>query len=471
MPRIVRVKVLRPFLFLALVLLFPFVVQAQTWSIQAVDVGGARAGSTSLALYLTGGQNYPIVSYFGAPRNLKVGVMNTLTKSWGLARVDAGGEFNSADVDAAGIVHVAYLDGGTGELKYWRLNGSVGSIQLIDTGVGSVNSLRVERNLAPSNGTPHVSYWRANTTGISTPDRLKIGDFNGTSWTPSFADPLPPRGRYNSLALDAAGNAGIAYYDAGPASPPDPLYAHKLWLAIRVAGNWSYDIVDSVGDPGRFNSLQVNASGLPRISYIASSSATLRFAQDTGGGTWGLQDVAGVGTVTNASATSLAIDASGNPHIAYYDAATGFVKYASRSGASTWTVVDVDSVGGGGYCFLRLDTQFTPNRPIISYYDATTQSVRVAYGGYQDIDGDGIPDAYDAFPSDSDHNNNGILDGREGGVSLNSSGLPRLEDEPIFGCGTMGAPPSSPPPADLLILMSPALYLVWRRRARAYTSS
>jgi hypothetical protein len=364
---------------------------------------------------------------------------------------------------------VAYLDGGTGDLKYWRLSGGAGSIQLVDTEAGSVNSIR-----ATATGTPRISYWRANTGSISTPDRLKLADFNGSGWSPSFADPTPPRGRYNSLVLDGAGNPLVAYYDAGPLAPPD-LYSRRLRFAFRASGNWSYDIIDSVGDPGRFNSLQLFGSpgAFPRVSYIASSSAMLRFAQQNVGGLWTLQDVAGVGAVGNSSVTSLAMDQTGNPHIAYFDAATDSVKYASRTGASTWTVVGVDAVGaGGGYCSLRLDTQFSPNRPIITYYDATSQSVKVAYGGYADIDADGIPDQYDPHSSDPDFNNNGILDGKEGGVPLGGAGpgTARLEDEPIFGCGSLaalyaGRPPRNgpPPAADLIVLLGPAAYLLYRR--------
>src|SRR6185503_11878867 len=161
----------------------PRSARAQTWSIQAVDVGGARAGSTSLGLDISGGQSFPVISYFGAPRNLKAGLFNQTTKIWGLARIDAGGEFNSLDVDVLGIVHVAYLDGGTGELKYWRLNGGVALIQLTATEAGSVNSIRAVFTGVGS-PLPHVSYWRANTAGVTTPDRLKEADYNGASWSP-----------------------------------------------------------------------------------------------------------------------------------------------------------------------------------------------------------------------------------------------------------------------------------------------
>jgi hypothetical protein len=170
--------------------------------------------------------------------------------------------------------------------------------------------------------------------------------------------------------------------------------------------------------------------------------------------------------VTSSSVTSLALDSGGNPHVAFYDALSDSVRYASRSGVSTWSVVGVDRVGnGGGYCSLRLDRLI---RPIISYYDAATQSVKVAYGNYPDGDGDGIPDVFDAFPADPDHNHNGILDGREGGVTQ-GVGTGRLGDEPIFGCGSLAAlygarpPGGGPPPADLLFLLGPAAFLLYRR--------
>ena len=65
---------------LLLALIVPSFATAQTWSIQAVDVSNAKAGSTSLALDVSGGQSYPLIAYFGAPRNLKAALFNQNTK-------------------------------------------------------------------------------------------------------------------------------------------------------------------------------------------------------------------------------------------------------------------------------------------------------------------------------------------------------------------------------------------------------
>ena len=430
----------------------------ETWAVQFVDVGSSSGTSTSLGLI----QGYPVISYFGLPRNLKYAALNPQTKNWDLLRVDAGGEFTSLAVDGAGIVHVAYLDANTRQLKYWRNNQGQGSIQVIDSetgqgGMGFFNSIQVD-----ASGAPRVSYYYLRAPdGSTNADRLKFASSNGSSWAPLFADPTFGRGRYNSLALDGSGNPQIAYFDGT---------ARRLRLAKAIAGIWSTQLVDSVGEPGWFNSIALapGGSALPRISYIAASALQLRFAFFNGA-TWTFEDVAGIGAVVSFSVTSLRLDSSGNPHIAFYDAATSNLKYASRSGAGVWTVQTVDSVGDvGGYSSLRLDSQ---DRPIISYFDATSQALKIAYGDYPDQDGDGIPDVFDSCPSNPDCNSNGVVDGREGGTTLGPGAVvSRLPDESIFGCGSLAAvygnrppPGGGPPPLDLVVLLAPAAYLFRRR--------
>jgi len=264
----------------------------------------------------------------------------------------------------------------------------------------------------------------------------------------------------------------IAYYDAGGQGPPTA-FSRKLRLAGEISpGTWVSLVVDSVGDPGRFNSIALDAAGHEHISYIASTPLELRYAAFNGS-TWSYEDVAPVGAAATVTpGTSLALDAGGFPHIAFYDGAARELKYATRNGPNSWTVETVDSLTGGdvgGYCSLKLDGT---GRPLISYYDATNQQLKIAYGGYPDDDGDGIPNAFDAFPEVADHNNNGIPDGKEGGVLVGVSGIPQLKDEPIFGCGSLAAlyggkpPGGGPPPADLLFLLAPAVYLLLRKSSR-----
>jgi len=242
----------------------------------------------------------------------------------------------------------------------------------------------------------------------------------------------------------------------------------RLRIARRnPLGVWSSQVVDSTAsDPGRFNSIAVDpTNSLARISYVAATTLKVRYAAYNGA-TWSIEDVDGIGQVTGASTTSLRLDSSGNPHISYYNATAKVLLYASKNGGGPWAVDTVDTGGDvGGYSSLVLDDQ---DRPVISYYDATNQALKIAYGGYPDDDGDGIPNTFDVCPSDPDCNGNGIVDGKEGGI-LQGAAVTRLKDEPIFGCGSIGpftggGSGGGAPPADLLFLLGPAAYLWLRRR-------
>jgi hypothetical protein len=430
---------------------------AETWSIQVVDGGSAGPGSTSLAFL----QGLPVVAYFAAPRNL-----GFATNRWILRHVDQGGEFSSIAVDSSGIVHVGYIDAASLQLRYWRFNAGQGSIQEIDSesGLGGMTfftSIQVDPQ-----GAPRISYfhWRASNGAID--DRLKYAERNGSSWSREFADGNQGRGMYQSLAIDGLGLPEIAYYDSTKALR----LTRKL-----VSSTWVSQGIDSAGDPGRFNSLAFDRAGRPHLSYVAATPPELRYATPSPAGAWRLEDVAGVGSVVNLSVTSLALDSNGTPHIASYDAAAGARRYASRT-TGIWAVQTVDDGGDvGGFCSLRLDSQ---NRPIISYYDASTHSLKIAYGDYPDGDHDGIPDAFDPCPANPDCNANATVDGREGaGAPGGPGGGQRLKDAPIFGCGTIallyaaGPPGGGPPPADMLFLLGPALYLALRRGRSARPSA
>jgi hypothetical protein len=420
---------------------------AETWAIQVVDIGPSNGSPSSLGLL----NGYPVISYLGAPHSLKYAALNPQTKVFNLLRVDAGGEYTSLAVDASGIVNVGYLDAVTQQLKYWRNNAGQGLIQTIDSetglgGMGFYNSLRLD-----GQGAPRVSYYYLHTPGGTISGKLKYAVLNGSSWTTEFADTIPGRGKYNSLALDASGNPLIAYHD-------DSNNGRDLRMARRISpGVWTTQIVDSLDDPGWFPSIAVNGSGQPRISYLTGSTSKLRYAFFDGV-LWHFEDVDDAGGVTEASVTSLALDSNGNPHISYFDATASSLKYASRSSGGTWTVQTVDNLGTvGGFSSLVLDAS---GRPVISYFDFTTPALKIAYGDYPDQDSDGIPDVFDGCPSNPDCDGNGIVDGKEGAPKTI-----RLKDEPIFGCGSLsgGPPGGAPPPNDLLFLLAPAAYLLRRR--------
>jgi len=435
------------------------VANAESWALQFVDTGSNSGAATSLGLSEEG---FPVIAYHsGTGRKLRYAALDSGDKIWHIQIVDDGGEFTSLGVDSTGIVHVAYNDALTLQLKYWRKNQTQTSTQFIDQSSGKggfsyYNSLKVDRQ-----GVPHVSYYDLRNPDGSVSDDLKYAYLSGAGWVPQTIDGNQERGKYNSLALDANGNPQISYFDN----------SGKLRYAKRSPGSgaWSTEAVDTLYDSGRFNSIQVDAAGLPHISYTALATSQLRYAHFDGV-QWTIEIVDGIGAIYNGSVTSLTLDRQGDPHISYYDSALHALKYASRK-TGVWTVEVVDASGDvGWYSSLLLDAA---DRPVISYYDATTRALKIAYGNYPDGDGDGIPDAFDSCPTDADCNGNGRLDGQEGGVLLAASGgtgpARLVGDDSFFGCGSIAAfgagprGPGGPGGMDLLFLLVPAAYVIARR--------
>ena len=117
----------------------------------------------------------------------------------------------------------------------------------------------------------------------------------------------------NSLALDSSGNPHISYYDATN---------NDLKYASWNGASWNIQIVDSAENVGYANSLALDSSGNPHISYMRydanSNLHYLEYAHWTGSA-WSIETVDSAGW--DGLCTSIAVDSSGNPHISY-DTAT-----------------------------------------------------------------------------------------------------------------------------------------------------
>ena len=140
---------------------------------------------------------------------------------------------------------------------------------------------------------------------------------------------------------------------------------------------------------GSYNSLALDSSNHPHISYYNYSNSALNYAYHNGSN-WEIETVDQDGYEGPYQYTSLALDSANHPHISYYDSGNKDLKYAYYNGFS-WGIETVDNNGDAGiYNSLVLDTF---DCPFISY-SYFTQPYALKYT-FKDADGDIIPDGQD----------------------------------------------------------------------------
>ena len=243
----------------------------------------------------------------------------------------------------------------------------------------SLSSTRIVSLVLDASGRPHISYYYRSpcqSFPCHPPQYLKYARWTGSRWAIQTVDDTRDAGMGNSLALDASGRPHISYFD-----PHNWAVKYARWTGSR----WIIQTVGSSG-PNANTSLALDASGRAHISYY--NALGLKYARWTGS-RWAIQTVDSAGRVGRYP--SLALDASGYPHISYYDPTNRDLKYARWTG-SRWIIQTVDSDGAvGGDTSLALDAS---GHPHISYYDSTNKDLKyVRWTGsrwiIQTVDSDG----------------------------------------------------------------------------------
>jgi hypothetical protein len=202
------------------------------------------------------------------------------------------------------------------------------------------------------------------------------------TWTKVTVGSTGDVGQYSSIALNASGDAMVAYHDETRGS------LRFSWCDMSTSGCTQWLGGEEVYDKGDYISIAADPNGDPMISYHWAflGSNALRFSwcdmSATGGcdqaADWIDTDV-GNGMVAY---TSIAVDANGDPMISYYDQGSTLLGFArcdmsatdGCDGTADWTrtIVDDDEVA---YTSIAVDAN---GDPMISYYNLGDENLEFA---------------------------------------------------------------------------------------------
>jgi Thermolysin metallopeptidase, alpha-helical domain/Thermolysin metallopeptidase, catalytic domain len=317
------------------------------WSRQTVDAAN-EVGRYASAAYAPG-WNVMFVSYYDATNSdLRLaweagGTGNCGPDGlWACYPLDLEGDrgrFNSIAVWVGATVAkigISYYDATQGSLRYAEYSTAVGQWTFTTVTAGSpgdqvfeglYTSLRFS-----STGVPYIAFQRQDLNGL---EALKlatyVGDGSGDCTNPNWrCDTIQigyDLGQYASLALDAADEPGVAYYDAANG---ELKYAYFYGDGNCGPNNWwRCDTISQISDYSPFSgegphiSLADNLS--PVIAYYDGLEQSLRIAQHLGTGagncgpynTWQCDSIEEFWGYDDQMGVSLALDSAGQPLIAY----------------------------------------------------------------------------------------------------------------------------------------------------------
>jgi hypothetical protein len=301
-----------------------------------------------------------------SPSGTGSGDESSSESGWDLTQVGEGNK-PAVAVDAAGVVHIAYLTEADHGAVFYGNNASGGfEVETISEGYfyGPLDLA-----LGPD-GTPYIAYHDHQATSFNPEKGDEVVAVLGEGgWQLETVSSAGHDGWDNSIVVDSAGNwhtaavdpsqfnrtAGVEYasnaggsanvaeigsgaiaYEFGTSIQLDadelPAVAYyddkvdALAYAKFDGSDWSVEIVDDDGDAGRYASLAFDADGAPHITYFVfdgANSGVVRHAW-LDGGAWTSEDVDTLddvepGHLGARKITALAFDAGGTAHIAYSD--------------------------------------------------------------------------------------------------------------------------------------------------------
>ncbi len=294
------------------------------WSAQALINGGSGFSSVKIT---SGGD--PRIAYYDVSTASLMYAYRTASK-WYFATIDSTGDvgqYPSLALDSLDRPYISYYDETNKALKFAYYNGSawvVGFAEISDSYVGTYNSLTLGTGvncytvLTGSSVCPMISYYDATHMVLKLAFRSVIN-----SWASIVVDNVGNVGMYSSIDLDNANGLHISYYDS-----TNHILKHAA--GTQNGSAWTFpviEVVDNVGNVGQYSSVAVDAANNVHISYYDATLGHLKYALKSGGG-WSTQVVDS--SQNTGQGSSLALFFNGQPGISYFDTKSGALKFATQ---------------------------------------------------------------------------------------------------------------------------------------------
>jgi hypothetical protein len=295
---------------------------------------------------------------------------------WRIDTVDqsGSGRYASMKIDPRGNVHVAYIpEQGPHPLKYAFWDHSLSRWFTMEIAqYASFSTLALD-----SKQRPHISYADH---GSGKGAKLRYVYWTGgADWNIQVVSPKGDGvvAYYTSIVLDAQDKPMFSYYDyEGPAGVG---FLLRLRSVVWAGNYWEVQMVDRSSGSGKFNSIAINSAGQPQIAYanVKAETSGLRYA-GWNGASWNTEIVEGQSGPTPIYSVAMLLDKKDNPHIAYTDVQKRLVKYATRQNG-TWRTEILDSIRREAYPDRHGIVLDDEGNPYISYYDAGDGLLKIAF--------------------------------------------------------------------------------------------
>jgi hypothetical protein len=289
---------------------------------------------------------------------------------WFVMPIEGGNTYTSLAVDSQGHPHICYT---INVLKYAHWDGSDWKKQTIATDNAPI---AYSCSLAVSpDGTPHIAWYREKNPDNTPYAHIKFAELQNGAWVIRTLDFDMQTGKWESMTVDPTGNPVLSF---------DAYVKGLLKYAHKEGNDWKITTVDFRGhtndvyDVGMGNSLAIDKNGKPMISY--EDGENIKFAHPEGEG-WKVEVVDAFRSLGSwvGYRTSLAVDKDNHPHIAYD--AGGLLKHAYWDG-HRWHLEILARAGLVSYrfCSMTIDKNDTI---YISYSDPEDGSLKVAVGEWK----------------------------------------------------------------------------------------